>query len=241
MKKDILIKIGYVMVLGLIIAGCGISNKELGQSNRNKIDSEYVVLMKDYIQDKYSITIDVAEQILPKDGFNTALKENILVVKDSNGVFANIKARLSSPYEFYDNYVESYTASIIQNKMNITVPKGKAKIYVALRNCDFKNIDVSPSNVLSLTYVSAISEKPSDLCMERLYEVYSELQYQGYSNIYFLVGFTDGASEFDKAVENYMVHGKSEWEDYNGIVYADLTITDDGLSYDDFVKQIKYR
>lgn len=212
---------------------------DTSNSNCKETNQEYISLMKEYIQNKYSITVDVVEQIFPKDGFNTALKENILVVKDSNGVFANIKARLSSPYEFYDNYVESYTASIIQSKINTTVPNGKAKIYVALRNCDYKNIDVSASNILSLTYFSVISEKPSDLCMERLYEVYSELQHQGYSNIYFLVGFTDGSSEFDKVVENYTIYGKSEWKDYSGEVFSELYITDNNLSFSEFKENLK--
>ena len=213
-------------------------NKNSNKSNRQETDQEYILLMQNYIQDKYSITVDVVEQILPQDGINTALKENSLVVRDSNGVISNIKARLSTPYEFYDDYVESCTAASIQKEIGVSVPSGTAKIYVVVNNTDANNINTSAANVASVTFVSTITGNPNDDSLERLYEIYNSIQQKGYSNVYFLVGFTDGSPEFEKAVENYMVHGKSEWKDYSGEVFAELYVTDKNLSYAEFKEKV---
>lgn len=213
-------------------------NKNSNKSNRQESDQEYILLMQNYIQDKYSITVDIVEQILPQDGINTALKENVLVFRDSNGVISNVKARLSTPYEFYDDYVESCTAASIQSEIDVSVPSGTAKIYVVINNSDANNIDTSTKNIASLTFVSTIAGKPSDNTLERLYEIYDAIQQKGYSNVYFLVGFTDGSSEFEKAVENYMIHGKAEWKDYSGEVFAELYVTDNNISYAEFKEKV---
>lgn len=213
-------------------------NKNSNKSIRQETDHEYVLLMQNYIQDKYSITVDVVEQILPQDGINTALKENILVVRDSNGVISNVKARLSTPYKFYDDYVEACTAASIQKEIGVSVPSGTAKIYVVVNNNDVNNINTSAENIASLIFVSNITGNPNDNTLERLYEIYSAIQQKGYSKVYFLVGFTDGSSEFEKAVENYMIHGKSEWKDYSGEVFSELYVTDNNLSYAEFKEKV---
>ena len=213
-------------------------NKNSNKSNRQETDQEYILSMQNYIQDKYSITVNVVEQILPQDGINTALKENILVVRDSNGVISNVKARLSTPYEFYDDYVESCTAASIQKEIGVSVPSGTAKIYVVVNNTDANNINTSAANIASLTFVSTITGNPNDDSLERLYEIYNAIQQKGYSNVYFLVGFTDGSSQFEKAVENYMIFGKSEWKDYSGEVFAELYVTDNNLSYAEFKERV---
>ena len=237
MKKIRAISI-ILLILITITGVCGCMNKNSNKSNRQETDQEYILLMQNYIQDKYSITVDVVEQILPQDGINTALKENILVVRDSNGVFSNVKARLSTPYEFYDDYVESCTAASIQKEIGVSVPSGTAKIYVVVNNTDANNINTSAANIASLTFVSTITGNPNDDSLERLYEIYNAIQQKGYSNVYFLVGFTDGSPEFEKAVENYMVHGKSEWKDYSGEVFAELYVTDNNLSYAEFKEKV---
>lgn len=231
--------ISIVLLILITVTGvCGCMNKNSNKSNRQESDQEYILLMQNYIQDKYSITVDVVEQILPQDGINTALKENILVVRDSNGVISNVKARLSTPYEFYDDYVESHAAASIQNEIGVSVPSGIAKIYVVVNNSDANNIDTSATNIASLTFVSTITGQPNDNSMECLYEIYNAIQQKGYSNVYFLVGFTDGSSEFEKAVENYMIFGKSEWKDYSGEVFAELYVTDNNLSYAEFKERV---
>lgn len=212
--------------------------KTIYKSNRQESDQEYILLMQNYIQDKYSIIVDEVEHILPQEGINTALKENVLVVRDLNGVVSNVKARLSTPYDFYDDYVESCTASSIQNEIGVSVPNGKARIYVVVNNADIKNIDTSATNIASLTFVSTITGNPTDDSLGRLYEIYKALNQKGYLNVYFLVGFTDGSSEFEKAVDNYMIYGKSEWKDYSSKVFAELYITDKNLSFDEFKERV---
>ena len=122
--------------------------------------------------------------------------------------------------------------------MSGSVPSGTAKIYVVVNNTDANNINTSAANIASLTFVSTITGNPNDDSLERLYEIYNAIQQKGYSNVYFLVGFTDGSPEFEKAVENYMVHGKSEWKDYSGEVFAELYVTDNNLSYAEFKEKV---
>lgn len=213
-------------------------DRNSNKSNRQESEQEYLVLMQSYIEEKYSITVDVLEYIFPQDGINTALKENVLVVRDSKGVISNVKARLSSPYSFYDDYVAACTAQSIQDELEISVPHGVAKIYVVTNNLDINQLDTSSTNISSLTFVSTISGNPTDEAMKILYEIYDKLQ-KRYENVYFLVGFTDGSDEFKKATENYMVYGKSEWKDYSGEVYAELYVTDKNLSFDEFKDNVK--
>ena len=212
-------------------------DKSSNKTNRQETDQEYILLMKDYIQDKYSITVDIVEHIFPQDGINTALKENILVVKDSNGVIANIRARLSTPYNFYDDYVESCTAESIQKGIDVSF-LDNAKIYVVVNNANIEMIDTSPSNIDYMTFVSTVTGMPDDAILKNLYEVYDCLHQKGYENVGFLVGFTDGSSEFEKAVGNYMVYGKSDWDSYSGEVFAELYVADKGLSFEEFKDRI---
>lgn len=237
MKK---IRVSSILILILItITGvCGCMNKNSNKSNRQETDQKYTLLMQKYIQDKYSIAVDVVEQILPRDGINTALKENILVVRDSNGVISNVKARLGIPYDFYDDYIESCTAASIQKEIGVSIPSGNAKIYVVVKNMDIAKIDTSAANIVSLTFISTITGNPDDNTLGRLYEIYNTIQEKGYENVYFLVGFTDGSEEFGKVVDNYMIYGKSEWKEYSGEVFAELYVTDRNLSFDEFKRQV---
>lgn len=231
--------ISIFLLITIIITGvCGCMKANSNKSNRHETDQEYIQVMQNYIQEKYSVSFDVVEQILPQDGINTALKENVLVVQDTNGVIANVKARLGTPYDFYDDYVEARTAAEIQKEIDISVPSGNAKIYVVVNDEDLENVDTSAKNIASLTFVSMITGNPNDDALERLYEIYEALQKKGYANVYFLVGFTDGSAEFKKAVENYMIYGKSKWTDYSGEVFAELYVTDGDLSFDAFKEKV---
>lgn len=221
------------MIVMMGICGCAGDHN----SNRKETDQEYALLMQDYIEEKYAITVDIVEQIVPQEGFNTGLEEHILVVRDENGVIANIKARLSTPYDYYDDYIESCTAASIQKELGINVSSDNAKIYVAL---NAKEVDTSAANIASLIFVSMVDGSPDDSTLNRLYEIYHSIQQKRYDNVSFLVGFTDGSAEFDKAVENYMVHGQSEWKDYSGEVFAELYVTDMNLSFDEFKESANY-
>jgi hypothetical protein len=86
--------------------------------------------------------------------------------------------------------------------------------------------------------VAAVAGNPDDRALEQLYRIYDSLRQKGYKKVYFLVGFTDGSPEFEKAINNYMVHGKSEWKDYSGKVFAELYVTDQTLSFDEFKEKV---
>lgn len=237
MKKMKLISILLLMIITIVgVTGC--MDRTSSKSNRNENDQEYLELMQNYIQEKYSIKVEVIESIFPKEGFNTALEENILIVRDSNGVIANVKARLATPYKFTDDYMEASTASAIQDEVGLGVRSDDSKIYVVPQNLDITNIDISPSNILALTFVSMINGKPTEADLKSLYDIYSNFHEMGYEKVNFLVGFTDGSVEFEKAVSNYTIYGKSSWEDYSGEVFAKLYVTEKNLSYDEFKEKI---
>lgn len=229
LKKTLFLLLVLFFISGLY--GCNI------ETNKNNKD-DIVTLAYEYIYNKYSIDVDLVEQIVPQNGFNSALKENVLVMSDPNGLIFNVRSRIDTPSNFYDDYVETCTAASVQKEIGVSVPSGSAKIYVVVNNDDASNINASPTNIASLTFISVIKGYPNDNSLERLYEIYDNIQQRGYSNIYFLVGFTDGSSEFEKAVENYMVHGKSEWKDYSGEVFAELYVTDSNLTFDEFANKL---
>ena len=235
MKKILLV----FMVIFLMIGVCGCMDTKNNKSNRKESDEEYVILMQDYIQNKYSINVEVVESILPKNGINTALKENILVVKDENGVIANVRARLGTPYNYFDDYVNSSVAFEIQKciEISISTQKSYSKIYAVCDSGDI--VEFSVKDITSLTFVSMVEGNPTDKTIEELYEIYTQIQTKGYSNTYFIVGFTDGNKEFEKVVENYKVYGKSKMEDYSGEVYSKLYITDNNVSFDEFKNSVK--
>lgn len=227
----------FLLLFIITTAGaCGCMKKYSNKSNRKENDQDYAVLMQDYIQNKYSIKVNVIETIFPKEGINTGLKYNILVFCDEKGITANVKARMSSPYSFYDDYVEASVAYKIQSELSIdiTTQDCNAKIYVAVNNKDYSKLDISPANIASLSFISTIAGEPDDRTIEELYEVYTQIQSKKYDNVYFLVGFTDGSAEFEQAVNNYMIYGKSEWKDYTGEVYSELYVTENNLTFEEF-------
>lgn len=229
-------KTNYILILFLIMIttiGCGNNYRNSKENNQ-----EYITIMQNYIEDKYSIEVEIVEYIFPQEGFNTELKQNVLVVRDENGVIANVKAYLGTPYEFSDNYVEMCISSKIDKEIDIDIPSGTAKSYVVVKNEDITKIDISASNVISLTYVCMIDGKPTNEILISLYEIYDKLQKQNYNDIYFLVGFTDGSPEFKKAAENYTVYGKSGWSYYSGEVYATLSVIDNDLTYEQFENKV---
>lgn len=209
--------------------GCGNNHK-----TRKESDQVYISIMKNYIEEKYSIKVEIVEYIFPQEGFNTELEQNVLVVRDENGVIANVKSYLGTPYKFYDNYVEAYTAFEIHKTLGINIPYGIAKSYVVLENEDISQIDISASNVLSLTFVCMIDNKPTEEMIISLYETYNKLQKQNYEDIHFLVGFTDNSNEFKKAANNYTIYGKSKWSQYSGKVYATIYVIENKLTFEEF-------
>lgn len=234
-----------LVVLMLVLSVCSTSCIVTPYINNTRetastVDEEYISAMLNYIQDKYSITVDVVESIFPDDSINTALNENVLVVQNDSGVIANVKARLSSPYDFYDDYIESRIAFDIQSQLNISISaqKANAKVYVAVDETSMETLDSSADNISSLTFVSTVEGYPTDKTVEELYDIYTRIQEKGYSNVFFLVGFTDGSAEFEKAVNNYMIYGKSGWRDYSGEVYAELYVAENGLTYEGFRNSI---
>lgn len=213
--------------------GCMKTNTSHG---RIETDQEYAELMLQYMEETYDTTFQIVESIFPKAGFNTGMKENVLVVEDSNGVIANAKARLGSPYKFYDDYLNSCAADQIQRSMDLEnlLALGNARFYTVVKSKILSEINIAPEGVSSVTLVVNIPQQVTDEAMEQLYDVYCQICDAGYQTLYLIAWFTDGSAEFDQAVNNYRVYGKSDWKHYEGTVYAALKITEPDLPYEVF-------
>jgi len=163
------------------------------------------------------------------------MERNIAILKDEDGVICNIYARVGTPYEYYDSYTDSYTASVLSKSLDSNLIKtDNFKLYCSLKNDDWQNLDTSKENISSLTLVGGIYHSPKEEDIQELYSLYKEIEGIDNSDVDFLVGFVNNSSDFDKAITNYRVYGKSKWEDYNGSFYGYLTVKDSDLSYEEF-------
>lgn len=230
-KRLWILLLATIMMIG--VCGCMKTNKDRGRIERNQ---KYAQQMLAYMEEKYDTVFQVVEEIFPESGINTGMKENVLVVKDSNGVLANAKARLGSPDVFYDDYVYACGADRIQRSLDLSGLQelGNARVYGVFNAKHLSEISIAPEEVPSVTLVVNLPQQVTAEAMEQLYDAYSQICDAGYRKLYLIAWFTDGSAEFDQAVENYRIYGKSNWTDYSGTVYAALKITEPGLSYDDF-------
>ena len=230
-KKILVLLLTLIILIGV----CGCMNTTKNNSNRKESDSKYAELMKNYMEEKYGRSFEIVESLFYEGKSSSGMEKNILVMKDSEGVYCNVQARVGTPYDFFDGYVASYTAAKLESTLENDISQiEKARIYVALENMNFEKIDYSANNVSSLTLVGSFSHLPKDEDYQALYNIYEELGRKGYNKIYFLVGFVKQSEDFDLAVQNYRVYGKSEWEHYNGDFYGYLTVKTGGLSFEDF-------
>lgn len=229
-----LLSLAMAVLITLGVCGC-MNNNFLGNGARKESDAEYLKMMEDYMEEKYATSFDVVESILAESGINSGMEINVLVLRDSAGRTTNVRAKFGTPYRFYDDYVQVRSAAEILSKLEVSKEHIEALgLYVVVRNKSIDSIDVSPENIPTLTVVAKVPEEPNDENLRALYEVYNGICSAGYKEVYFLAGFVKESSDFDAAVANYTVHGKSKWSDYNGDFYAYLRTTSDGLSFEEF-------
>ena len=207
-----------------------------GNGTRKESDQDYISLMQQYLQEKYARQFKIIEFNFPKDGINAGLEENVAVFKDDNGIIVNVRANLSSPYCYWDDYIAAYTAWELEKEILLTAldSVGSAKFYAVLRSEEIDDINTSPKNISNLSLVVNIRQKPSADVLEILYHLYVEVCDRGYTNIHVIVGFTDGSAIFDTVVGNYRFYRKSDWTEYAGTAYASLHVQDTGLSVEEF-------
>ena len=227
-----------VIVFFILVGLCGCANT--GHGARKESDAEYIDMMKAYMEEKYSTSFEIVESILPGSGLNSGMEVNVLVLRDGNGRLTNVRAKYGTPYNFYDDYVQSCTAAKLLSEAGVTYDHVDALgLNLVVRSESMESLDTSPENIPTLTVVAKVSEEPNMANMQSLYEIYEKICAGGYESVYFLVGFVEDSSDFDAAVENYTVHGKSKWEDYNGEFFAYLRTTDPGLSFADFCSHLE--
>lgn len=212
-----------------MIAVCGCLKDASKES-----EAEYIAMMKDYMEEKYSVSFDIVESVIHSRGFS-GMELNTLVLRDGDGCITNVRAKTGDLYNFYDDYAQARTADKILSDLTISKEHIDAfRIYVAVNNHTIESIDTSPENVSLLIAVGKISEAPNDANLQALYEVYKQICSNGYKEMSFRVGFVKESSDFDAAVENLTLHGKPKQSDYNGEFYAYLRTTSVDLSFEDF-------
>ena len=223
--------LSILLVITLFTGVCGC----MRQNNKEINELDYKNEMLDYAQNKHSKYFEIVETIFTKKWFNTGMINNVLVVKDSEGITFNITASHANPYTFYDDYHEAVYADKISRDINTSELSNYAdsKIYVMLHeNYDFSTLD--ESDIKSITFIANVKEKPNDVILAELYQVYNQISQKRISNIFFIIGFTDNSPVFKKAVENYKVYGEAEWDDYSATVYAYINVFENGLSFEEF-------
>lgn len=203
---------------------------------RKETDQQYAELMLKYMEEKHGTTFQAVEYIFPEAGINSGMQENVLVVEDSGGVTANVKARLSTPYSYYDDYVDACGADRIQRSLDLSGLQalGSARLYAVVNSKSATDISIAPGDVVSVTLVVNIPGEVTEEAVKQLYDAYCQICSAGYQKLYLIAWFTDGSAEFDQAVNNYRVYGKSSWKNYTGTVYAAMKVTTPNLSYEDF-------
>lgn len=227
--------IAVLLLIMTVICGCG--NDRHGA--RTESNDEYIRMMKAYMEDKYSASFEVVESSLPRSGFS-GMELNILVLRDSSGHLTNVRAKYGTPYQFYDDYDNVCAAAEIHSELEVSGEHIAAwKLYANIREFSPESIDISPENISSVTVLAKVTEPPSLNNLRSLYEIYGQICDMGYENVYFLTAFVEESSDFDAAVENYTVYGKSKWSDYNGTFYGYLRVVDVGLSFDEFRYRIE--
>lgn len=225
MKKFSCVLLCFALVMS--ICGCAKQNSE-------EKETEYKNEMMNYAEEKYKKVFLIDEVIFSEAGFNTGMEQNVLVLKDSDGVTFNVTASHKNPDSFYDDYVEAVCAEKFSKEINTEQIKDYAefKFYVMLNNdSDFT---YSEENIKSLTFMVNIKGDPNEDILKDLYDVYSEISNKNIENVFILIGFTDGSPIFSKAVNNYKVYGEAEWEDFSATVYSYLDVFENNLSFEEF-------
>lgn len=232
MKKRIVV-LFFAVIIMIGVCGCMNMNKTL---SRTENDQEYAQLMLNHMEATYGTSFQVVESIFPEAGINSGMSENVLTLQDPSGIITNVTAAMGTPYKFYDDYANALGAAQIRSTLYLSELQkwGNVQLYTSLKTRDISNIDASPSGVSSVTLVANIPQPHSEEAMKALYDVYCQICSAGYQKLYMIAWFTDGSAEFDRAVNNYRIHGKSDWLNYNGTVHAALKITVADLDYDDF-------
>lgn len=225
--------LGLLLTLIILIGVCGCMNTTKNNSNRKESDSEYAELMKNYMEEKYGRSFEIVNCIFPQ--MNTGSEMNVAILQDSEGIQCDVRAKIGTPYDYFDYYIESYTAAKLAVSLDNDISQiGEMRFFLTVDNEDIKNIDYSKDNVSSVTLVGKVEHFPQDEDFKSLYNIYGELIERGYTDIDILIGFVKQSEEFDLAVQNYRVYGKSKWEYYSGDFYGYLTVKSAGLSLEEF-------
>ena len=218
----------YIFLCG----GCGVTTK---QENIEKKEQEMLA----YIQAKFNEEFEIVEFIPAVRGFNDGMNETVLVVRKSNtNMMINVREQVSKPNQYYDDYIHalaSFEGSNLIDYSNINNVK-YAKTYVTVLSKSEPLL--SNENVIQIRTIICIASELNDEILEQLYEIYLKLQSFEYGSIFLSIGFTDGNSEFEKYVSNFMFYGNKQWNDF-GNVYKTLQVNEKNLSKIDFFEKVK--
>ena len=229
----------FIMALLVVIGVCGCmdNSKLYGTKTRKESDQEYAQMMLRHLEKKYNKDFEIIQYIFPEEGFNTNHVESFLTVREmQSGTVTNMYATLGDPYTYYDNYVSDYASWINRKMVDCTALDGlgTTKLYLYLRELEVNEPDISKENVSRVVLLVNITRKPDTETLEKLYGVYQELFSLDYEYIFLVAAFTEHSENFDNYVQSYRVFGKKNWEDYEGEIYATLSVKEAGLTFDAF-------
>ncbi len=231
-----------ILLISVIISLVSCMPKiETPYEGRAESDIEYIEKAKKYVENKYGVSATVLEYNFPLDGFNDSALNNQVVFKDENGVLFNVRTNLSSPYDYYDDYVDARASAVIDEKINSeTLDYAEFKTYAFVKNQVLQSIDISAENISSVTIIGAVTKQPDDEVLLKAFEVYQNACKLGYEKFYFRTGFFDCSKRFEQEMNNYTSYLSKPWEAYDGNYYGHLSINDQNLSFEEFKGQLTY-
>ncbi len=240
-------KILYSLFLIILVAGVSGCmkqpvEKEKKNTQENNANAEK---MLSYVKDKYDREFTKVKYIPAKRGFNDFMNESVLVAKANDGVFVNVKERVGERGEFYDDYLNAHASKLLEGKVDFSGIKNlrAAKAYATLEpeSSNLKSLEVKTLSydMLSNWYsVISIAGEPDEEVLKQLYSVYEKNNALGYGVNVFLVAFGGDKDKAENYVNNYLLYGTQQWEQYDKSVNGVLRVTKPVSSFDQFKAQL---
>lgn len=203
--------------------------------------------MLSYLDKKYDQNFSAINYIPAKRGFNDSMNLNILVAKSEDGLLVNVRERLSKPGKFFDDYRNAVASKSLKDKINYGSIENLhlAKTYITLTpEVDFTAaqkgvLSLAKDDVIMVFSIVSVSGDADEKTLNALYDVYQQLQSLGYEDTALIVAFSPDKDKAESYVNNFFLYGNQKWEEYDKSVKHVLKVNENGLSFEEFKKQLK--
>lgn len=203
--------------------------------------------MLSYLEESYNREFKSVEYIPATRGFNDFMKENVLVAKDEKGIVVNVKEKVSKKGQFYDDYTNGFVSKLIENAVDFSGIENLygAKTYVTLK-ADYDDVTILDEEGFSLSMeminswynIISISDEANDEVLEQLFTVYEKCNSLGFGPSVFIVAFGGEENKSEIYVNNFLLYGVQDWEQYDERVKQVLKVMEEGLSFEQFKEQL---